>query len=356
MSGTASRPVRYADAGVDRGEASGLVPRLAALGRTTHGPQVLGGIGAFAGCFRMEPGRYRDPVLVSSTDGVGTKVKVAAAVGRHRGIGHDLVNHCVNDVLTTGAEPLFFLDYVAAGRLDGGLVLELVAGMAEACRAAGCALLGGETAEMPGVYGLGDYDVAGFLVGVAERPELLGPERVRAGDLCLGLPSSGLHTIGFALVRHLLAQRELGYEAVLPGCDRPVGDLLLAPHRSYLDPVRALRALGPVHALAHITGGGIPENLPRVIPAGLCAEVAAAAVPVPALFRAIAGLGEVPEAECWATFNMGVGMICVVPEATGQAVTELAGLPVLRLGRVVASEGPDRVRLDLTPGPPDRGE
>ncbi|HUY97956.1 MAG TPA: phosphoribosylformylglycinamidine cyclo-ligase [Verrucomicrobiae bacterium] len=357
MSGAASGPVRYADAGVDRGAAGGLVPRLAALARTTQGPQVLGGIGGFAGCFQLDPHAHREPVLVSSTDGVGTKVKVAVATGRHRGIGHDLVNHCVNDVLTTGAEPLFFLDYFATGRLDGSILLELVAGMTEACAAAGCALLGGETAEMPGVYGIGDYDLAGFLVGVAERDAMLGPERVRAGDICLGLPSSGLHTNGYALVRHLLGQRDLGYDVVLAGCDRPIGELLLTPHRSYLEALRALRRVGEVHAVAHITGGGIPENLPRVIPEGLCADIDAARVPVPTLFRALAELGPVAEAECWATFNMGVGMICIVPEATVEAVAaagtasgpglDLAGLPVLRLGRVGVARGPDRVRLHL---------
>jgi len=344
------RPVRYADAGVDLGAAGGLVPRLAALGRTTHGPEVLGGIGGFAGCFRLPPGAHREPVLVSSTDGVGTKVKVAVATGRHRGIGHDLVNHCVNDVLTTGAEPLFFLDYFATGRLDGSVLLELVGGMADACGAAGCALLGGETAEMPGVYGIGDYDLAGFLVGVCERDQLLGPERVLEGDSLLGLPSSGLHTNGYSLVRHLLAERELGYDAVVAGLDRPIGEVLLEPHRSYLEAVRALRRLGEVHALAHVTGGGVPENLARVIPEGLCARVDTAAVAVPPVFAAIAALGPVAEGELWTTFNMGVGMVCVVPAATAEAALEggrdLAGLSVQPLGRVVAASGPDRVRLD----------
>lgn len=343
--------VRYRDSGVDRGAAGGLVPQLAQLARATHGPQVLGGIGGFAGCFALDAGAVGDPVLVSSTDGVGTKIKVAVAAGRHRGIGHDLVNHCINDVLTTGAAPAFFLDYFATGRLDGAVLLELVAGMTEACQAAGCALLGGETAEMPGVYGIGDYDLAGFLVGLAARADLLGPERVRPGDHLLALPSSGLHTNGYSLVRHLLARRELSYDVVLPGCDRPIGALLLEPHRSYLEAVRALRELGTVHALAHITGGGIPENLPRVIPDGCRAEVDATRVSVPALFTALAALGPVPEAEQWATFNMGVGMIAVVPPETAAAVAaaggRLAGLQALPVGQVVAASGPDRCHLDL---------
>ena len=336
--------IRYVDAGVDRAGAAALVPRLRELAARSHGPEVLEGIGAFAGCFQLPKGGAADPVLVSSTDGVGTKVKVAAAVHRHRGIGIDLVNHCVNDVLTTGARPLFFLDYFASGRLEGAILEELVHGMSEACQGAGCALIGGETAEMPGVYGLGDYDVAGFLVGLVDRAQLLGPARVRAGDRLVGLPSSGLHTNGYTLVRHLCALREIPYDRILPGTDRPLSDLLLEPHRSYLPAVTALQAAVEVHAIAHITGGGILENLPRALPDDCAAVVDPAAWTVPPLFRALAELGPVPEEECWRTFNMGVGLICAVP-AEGPLPAEVAGLPLWPLGVVVPRSGPDRVHL-----------
>ena len=336
---------RYADAGVDRGRAQAAVARVAELAATTHGPSVLEGIGPFAAVWKLGSDLPRDAVLVSSTDSVGTKSKVAVALGRHRGIGQDIVNHCVNDVLTTGAEPLFFLDYFASGRIEAEVLEQLAEGMAQACIANGCALVGGETAEMPGVYGIGDYDLAGFLVGMASALELLGPDRVSVGDRLLALPSTGLHTNGYSLVRHLLAEHELEYDTRLPGTDAPIGELLLAVHPSYLEAIRALRRVGPVHALAHITGGGIIENLPRVLPELLAAVVRRDHWQVPALFKALQELGTIPEEELWRSFNMGVGMIAVVPAGTVAAADELAPFRFFEIGEVVAREGPDRVLL-----------
>jgi phosphoribosylformylglycinamidine cyclo-ligase len=316
---------------------------VAELAATTHLPPLMAGIGPFAAIWRLPDSLPPGTTLVSSTDSVGTKTKVAVAMGRHQGIGEDIVNHCVNDVLTTGATPLFFLDYFATGRIDGDVLEQVAAGMTQACRLAGCSLVGGETAEMPGVYGIGDYDLAGFLVGTTTVERLLGPRLVTVGDVLLGIPSSGLHTNGYSLVRHLLAERELEYSAVLPGTDRPLGELLLTPHRSYLEVVLRLRELGEVHALAHITGGGIVENLPRVLPEGVAAEIVSASWQVPALFRAIQELGGIPEPEMWRTFNMGLGMICAVPgETADRAVAELG---LLRIGAVVPQASTDRVVL-----------
>jgi phosphoribosylformylglycinamidine cyclo-ligase len=336
---------QYAKAGVDRGRAQGALVRVAELAATTHLPSLLAGIGPFAAVWKLPPEMPRDAVLVSSTDSVGTKTKVAVAVGSHRGIGQDIVNHCVNDVLTTGATPLFFLDYFATGRIDAEVLGQLAEGMAEACLEAGCSLVGGETAEMPGVYGIGDYDLAGFLVGMSAEADLLGPARVRAGDVLLGLTSSGLHTNGYSLVRHLMAERELEYGVVLPGTDRPLGELLLVAHRSYLRPVLALRAAGEVHALAHITGGGIVENLPRVLPEELAARIEIASWRVPVLFSALQELGQIDQDEMWHTFNMGIGMICIVPAATAALAERLPGHEFIRIGELVPREGPDRVAL-----------
>jgi phosphoribosylformylglycinamidine cyclo-ligase len=336
---------QYAKAGVDRGRAQSALVRVAELAATTHLPSLLAGIGPFAAVWRLPPDMPSDAVLVSSTDSVGTKTKVAVAVGSHRGIGQDIVNHCVNDVLTTGATPLFFLDYFATGRIDGEVLGQLAEGMAQACREAGCSLVGGETAEMPGVYGIGDYDLAGFLVGMASEAELLGPDRVLVGDILLGLPSSGLHTNGYSLVRHIMAEREIEYDTALLGSGPSIGELLLAPHRSYLRPVLELRGVGAVHALAHITGGGIAENLPRVLPDGVAARIDTASWQVPALFTALQELGGISQEEMWHTFNMGIGMICVVPAATAVLADRLAAHGFIRIGELVPKEGPDRVAL-----------
>jgi phosphoribosylformylglycinamidine cyclo-ligase len=330
---------------VDRGRAQAAVARVAQLAATTHNASVLEGIGPFAAVWKLGANLPPDAVLVSSTDSVGTKSKVAVAVGRHKGIGQDIVNHCVNDVLTTGAEPLFFLDYFASGRIEANVLEQLAEGMTEACLANGCALVGGETAEMPGVYGIGDYDLAGFLVGMTSAAAVLGPARVRAGDQLLALPSTGLHTNGYSLVRHLLAERELEYDTQLPGTSGPIGDLLLAVHASYLEPIRALRAVGEVHALAHITGGGIIENLPRVLPLEMAGIVDRKSWRVPALFTALQELGDIPEDELWHSFNMGVGLIAVVPAATVAAAYQLSQFQFFGIGEVEQRQGPDRVLL-----------
>jgi phosphoribosylformylglycinamidine cyclo-ligase len=336
--------LRYADAGVDIDEGNRAVSLIRRTIASTHTAQVLGGIGAFSGLFALEPGLPNGRVLASSTDSVGTKVKVAIATGRHRGIGVDLVNHCVNDILCCGAEPLFFLDYYATGKLVPEQLAELIEGIAEACRAAGCALIGGETAEMPGVYALGDYDIAGFIVGSVEASAIIDGSRVRAGDVLLALPSSGLHTNGYSLVRHVVAEHELQWAEVLPGTDKPLVDLLLEPHRSYLQAIRELRALTEIRAMAHITGGGVIDNVPRVLPDGLAATIERSSWSVPALFNAIQRAGGVHLEEMWRTFNMGVGMVVIVPPDV-PSIAAAAGIPVWRIGEVVPQSGTRRVIL-----------
>jgi len=321
---------------VDISEGSRAVALIKRSLMSTHSPAVVGQVGAFSGLFDFGAFQYRHPIIASSTDSVGTKVKVATAVGCHRGIGLDLVNHCINDILCCGAHPLFFLDYYATGRLQPEHLAEIVDGAAEACRAASCAIIGGETAEMPGVYALGDYDIAGFIVGVVERDELIDGTRVQVGDAVLGLPSSGLHTNGYSLVRHIVLERDLAWTDVLPGTERELGALLLEPHLSYLAAVRELRDQVDVRALAHITGGGLLENVPRVLPEGMGVELRRSAWPVPALFTAIEAVGGVHAEEMWRTFNMGIGMVAIVPAAEAAEVTAAAGMEVRNIGTVVA--------------------
>ena len=337
--------LRYADAGVDIDEGNRAVALIRRTVASTHTARVIGGVGAFSGLFALGGDRWRDPVLASSTDSVGTKVKIAIATGRHRGIGVDLVNHCINDILCCGAEPLFFLDYFATGKLIPEQLAELVEGLAAACRDAGCALIGGETAEMPGVYALGDYDIAGFIVGAVERESILDGSTVAEGDLVLGLPSSGLHTNGYSLVRHIVAERELSWNDVLAGTDAPLADLLLAPHRSYLAAVRELLHIVDVHALAHITGGGLIDNIPRVIPEGLAVEIARDSWKPPAIFDALQTVGGVHPEEMWRTFNMGIGMVAITAPPAAGAPTSAAGLDVLAIGRVVRAGSAPRIRL-----------
>jgi phosphoribosylformylglycinamidine cyclo-ligase len=335
--------LRYADAGVDIDEGNRAVGLIAKSVASTHTPAVLGGLGHFGGMFAFDTSRWKQPVLVSSTDSVGTKVKVAIATNRHRGIGQDLVNHCVNDILCCGAEPLFFLDYFASGRLSPEQLAEVVDGIAAACRATGTALVGGETAEMPGVYALGDYDIAGFIVGCVERDEVVDGSRISAGDAVLAMPSSGLHTNGYSMVRHLVADSELAWDTVLPGTEAPLADLLLEPHRCYLDAVRELRAEVDVRGLAHITGGGLLDNLPRILPQGLAVSIDRGSWTVPSLFTALQRQGGIQDDEMFRTFNMGVGMVVVVPAEAATAVREAAGLPVWKVGEIVAAEGGKRV-------------
>ncbi len=336
--------LRYADAGVDIDEGNRAVSLIRRTIASTHSAQVLGGIGAFSGLFALEPDSPNGTVLASSTNSVGTKVKVAIATGRHRGIGIDLVNHCVNDILCCGAEPLFFLDYYATGKLIPEQLAELIEGIAEACRSAGCALVGGETAEMPGVYALGDYDIAGFIVGSVQRDAIIDGSRVVAGDQLYALPSSGLHTNGYSLVRHIVAEHELQWGDVLPGTDKPLVDLLLEPHRAYLHAIRELRTKTDIHAMAHITGGGVIDNVPRVLPEGLAATLDRSTWNIPPIFDALQKAGGIHLEEMWRTFNMGVGMVVIVP-ADAPPIDAAAGIPVWRIGEVVPQTGPRRVVL-----------
>lgn len=339
----------YRDAGVDRDVAERAKQRIGHLVASTRVDGVLSETGAFGGLFRL-PGDVQEPVLVASADGVGTKLKVAMRAGRHDSVGHDLVNHCVNDILVEGARPLFFLDYIGMGRLEEGVAGHLVAGMAAGCRQNGCALLGGETAEMPDFYAPGEYDLAGFIVGVVEENERPGAARVRAGDVLLGLASDGFHTNGYSLLRRLLFDR-LGLEVGdrFPGSDASVADVLLRVHRSYLAPLLPLVRDGTVHALAHITGGGIPGNLDRSMPEGLQAVVRVDAWQPPEEFAAVRSEGGIEDAEMYRTFNMGIGMIAVVrPQVAAQAAGALqaAGERVHRIGTVEeAGAEAERVRL-----------
>jgi phosphoribosylformylglycinamidine cyclo-ligase len=302
----------YREAGVDIGAADAAKARIKAVAKATFNPGVLSEIGSFGGMFRPDLSRYEDPVLVASTDGVGTKIKIAVAAGVHDGVGYDLVAHCVNDILVQGAVPLFFLDYIALGRMDPDKVEAIVRGFARGCAEFGCPLIGGETAEMPGTYAPDDYDLAGFIVGVVERRKAL-PAGVRAGDLLVGLPSAGLHTNGYSLARKVLFET-LGHQVDtrLPELETSLGEALLAPHRGYLAALEPLLERGKVRALAHITGGGFPGNLPRVLPAGLRARVRRGAWQVPTLFRLIQQGGGVSDDEMFRTFNMGIGMVVVV--------------------------------------------
>lgn len=338
-----SPPLTYRAAGVDVEAADALVASLAPLAAGTHDAQVLGDLGGFAGHYALGALGLRDPVLVSGADGVGTKLELAAALGRHDTVGVDLVAMCVNDVLTSGARPLFFLDYFATARLEPDRAREVLTGVARGCREAGCALLGGETAELPGALPHGRYELAGFAVGVVERDALLGPHRARPGDLLLGLASSGLHANGFSLVRRALLSPDgpaLGLGEVPPGLTRPLGDELLTPTRIYTKSV--LGALkthpGAVHAMAHVTGGGLPGNLPRALPATLRADVDAGALdPLPPLYDLLRAAG-VARAELERVFNLGVGFVLVVDPARADALASTlaaAGERVVPLGRVV---------------------
>lgn len=341
----------YAAAGVDIDATNRAVERMKRLAAGTARPEVLAGIGPFAALWRL--GSYREPVLVSSTDGVGTKVKLARVLGRYDTVGRDLVNHCINDVFTAGAAPLFFLDYLANNGLSEDQKVAIVEGMAEACREAGCALIGGETADMPGVYERGDFDIAGFIVGVCEREALLDGSRIRAGDVLLALPSNGLHTNGYSLVRQVFQIAQGGAETephdravlaqIVPGTETSLGEALLVPHRCYLHELQPL--LPQITALAHITGGGLYENVPRILPEGVAAEFDRASWTVPPLFQFIQRAGNVPDAEMFRTFNMGVGM--VIAAAPERAAALLRALPeAWQAGRVVAAE-PDTPRVVL---------
>lgn len=338
----------YREAGVDVDEAQRAVERIAAAAAATHGDSVLGGIGGFGALFRFDPSTHPDPVLVSSTDGVGTKLKVALALGRNDTIGVDVVNACLNDIVVCGADPLFFLDYLAVGDLKADVVETIVGGVAAGCAAAGIPLVGGETAQMPDLYRGDDFDLAGFAVGVVARADLIDGSTVRAGDVVIGLPSSGLHTNGYSLARRVLPEKI--WSEPMPDGDRSIGDALLEPHRSYLDELRILRrtlrkAGGDVRALAHITGGGWTGNIPRTLPDGLGVDIETGSWPVPAIFSLLQQRADIADEEMVRTFNVGIGMTTVVaPDAVEVA---LAALPeAYRIGRVVeVPAGEGRVRF-----------
>ena len=306
--------MKYADAGVNIAVADDAKQRIRHLASRTFSPAVLGGIGGFGALFALDGRKWKEPVLVSSTDGVGTKLKIAMAMGVHSTVGGDLVNHCVNDILVQGAEPLFFLDYLAMGKLEPNVVEQLVDGMSRACRKSGCALIGGETAEMPGFYPPGEYDLAGFIVGVVERKKILTGKAVKPGDTLLGLPSAGLHTNGYSLARKLAFEvAKLKPETYVAEVGNKIGAELLKPHVCYAPAVKSLLTRGWVSAMAHITGGGIPGNLPRVLPSGVKAIIDLDAWPIPPIFKYLAKLGEIETDELLQSFNMGVGMIVIVP-------------------------------------------
>lgn len=306
--------MKYADAGVNLALADAAKQRIRHHASRTFTPGVLGGIGGFGALFALNRKKWKEPVLVSSADGVGTKLKIAMATGVHSTVGGDLVNHCINDILVQGAEPLFFLDYLAMGKLDPNVVEQLVEGMSRACRKAGCALIGGETAEMPGFYAPGEYDLAGFILGVVDRPKLLTGKNVSPGDALIALPSSGLHTNGYSLARKLAFEvAKLKPDAYVAEIGNKIGAELLKPHLCYATALKNILERGWASALAHITGGGIPGNLPRVLPSGVRAQIDLSSWPVPPIFKFLAKVGQIESSELLQSFNLGVGMILIVP-------------------------------------------
>jgi phosphoribosylformylglycinamidine cyclo-ligase len=329
--------IRYRDAGVNIDEADRAVSAIKRLAGPTFTRGVVTDIGGFGACYQLSG--FRRPVLVSSADGVGTKLKVAFLTGRHDTVGEDLVNHCVNDIAVQGALPLFFLDYFAVGKLDAGVAAAVVSGIARGCRNNGCALIGGETAEMPGMYTEGEYDLAGFIVGAAERTKLLTGKSIRAGDVLLGLPSTGLHTNGYSLARKLLFEEAgFGPETFLPEVGATVADALLAVHRSYLKPIRALLAAGLLRGAAHITGGAITDNTPRMLPKDCGVVIDTGAWRIPPLFELLRKIGGIPVDDYRRTLNLGVGMILAVPQrgaARAEAVLRKLGETPFRIGGVV---------------------
>jgi phosphoribosylformylglycinamidine cyclo-ligase len=346
MSHDEPAPMTYAQAGVDVDAAARLVDRIAEMARSTRRPEVLADVGPFGGLFRLSG--YRDAVLVASADGVGTKLKLASLLGRYRGVGMDLVNHCVNDIFCAGAQPLFFLDYIASGSLSDDERAAIVEGLAESCRATGCALLGGETADLPDVYGPGDFDLVGFIVGVVERDAIIDGMSIRPGDALLGLPSSGLHTNGYSLARKVLGlgaggnveeeRARLGRH--YPELGTTLGEALLAVHRCYYNDVKPV--LGKLKGIAHITGGGLPGNLPRILPQGLAGRLQKGSWPAPPIFRLIQEQGNIAEDEMYRAFNMGVGMVLVCDPSDVEAVRGQVHEAIV-VGEVVKATGEQRV-------------
>lgn len=340
--------ITYKEAGVNLDAAQDIKERIKSIVTPTHGAQVLGGVGGFGALFRL--GGYTDPVLVSSTDGVGTKLKLAIMTGRYDTIGEDLVNACVNDIIVCGAQPLFFLDYLAVAALDPDVVAALIAGMARACEQAGCALIGGETAQMPGLYADGDFDMAGFVVGAVERDAILDGSDIRPGDAIIGIPSNGLHTNGYSLVRHALGldDNSAALNEVVPELadgtthDVTLGDALLMPHPSYVDAVRP--ALPIIKGMAHITGGGLVENIPRILPDGTSAHFDSSAWRVPPIFTLLQERAAISREEMYRVFNMGIGMALVCDPEQADAV--LSAIPDAEVvGSVQQTTNDERVSI-----------
>jgi phosphoribosylformylglycinamidine cyclo-ligase len=335
-------PITYADAGVDISRANRTKQRIKYLAHKTFTKGVLSEIGSFGSLFAVDKAKYIDPVLVSSVDGVGTKLKIAFEMDLHSTVGADLVNHCVNDIAVQGAAPLFFMDYLATGTLDPAVAEKVVEGIADACKHNGCALIGGETAEMPGFYPDGEYDLAGFIVGVVDREKIITGKDVQIGDIILGLPSNGLHTNGYSLARKLLFEvAKYSPETYVNEIKNKVGNELMRTHKSYWPTLRKLMDAQCVVALAHITGGGITENLPRVLPRGTAAVIELGSWPVLPIFEHLQQLGNVTQEEMLRTFNMGMGMLLVVPSAKfkkAQTVLERVGEKAYTIGRIVKGE------------------
>jgi len=337
-----AKTVTYADAGVDLAASGHAKERIKYLAQKTFNRNVLGGIGSFGAMFRLDQQRWKNPILVSSADGVGTKLKVAFELGLHQTVGADLVNHCVNDIAVQGATPLFFLDYLATGKLDPDVVETVVSGLADACKANGCVLIGGETAQMPGFYQDGEYDLAGFIVGAVDRDKMINGSTIKAGDVLIGLPSTGLHTNGYSLARKLLFEVG-GYKPTqyVTAIKEKAGAALLRTHRSYLHVIQKLTTSGMTTGMAHITGGGITENLPRILPKGTGAQVEIGSWPVLPIFEHLRELGNIPQEEMLRTFNMGIGLIAVIPAAKftrAKNLLDRAEEKFYVVGRVVKGE------------------
>lgn len=339
--------IRYQDAGVSIDEADRAVSSVKKMAHQTFTRNVLTDIGSFGACYALSG--WKKPVLISSADGVGTKLKVAFLTGKHDTVGEDLVNHCVNDIAVQGAVPLFFLDYFAVGKLDASVAATVISGVARGCKNNGCALIGGETAEMPGLYADGEYDLAGFIVGAAERSGMLTGRKIAKGDVLLGLPSSGLHTNGYSLARKLLFEvAGYGPDTYLPELESTVGQELLKVHRSYLQPIRKLLDAGILKGAAHITGGGITDNTPRILPNTLGVEIDVSSWPMPPVFELLRRLGSIPDDDLRRTFNLGIGMILVVsPKERAQAEKILNRMkePYFAIGTVVARR-PGKPRVE----------
>ena len=330
-----TKPISYSDAGVDIDAATRATDKIKELARRTFNERTLSEIGSFGGMFDGSFPKLKQPVLVASADGVGTKLKIAFVTGVHNTVGRDLVNHCVNDILVQGARPLFFLDYIATGKLSPDVVASIIEGVTNGCRENGTVLLGGETAEMPGFYHEGEYDIAGFIVGVVDREKIIDGKTIAAGDVLLALPSAGLHTNGYSLARKLFFE-VAGYEPQtrLPGLEMTAGEALLLPHLSYLKALEGLLDRGLIKGLAHITGGGLTDNIPRILPEGTAVKIEKGSWPVPPLFELLRRLGNVSESEMYRTFNMGVGMVIVCSPSDAETIETHLG-ECYRIGSVV---------------------